>query len=368
MELLRGINLLQLVDLDGPLPPARVVHLLRQACGALAEAHAAGLIHRDIKPANLMVCLYGGIPDFLKVLDFGLVKDVGAVEPLPRGVATESSGDAALSQDGSLLGTPLYMAPEGMSDPTHVDARADVFALGAVGYFLLTGKSPFVGRTAIEVFRMERQGPPPPLSETARHPVPPSLDRVICCCLSFRREDRPGSAEALDAMLEKCVEERGRARLVAGEGAGRARCRSSAAGGAGPGAERGSRFPGERIARIAGAIECAQTNARSDMLTVDGAFDRISAVLQDKGYALKEEEKAADSSGDRQSVFASPNMSVRVCWDAKARLLVLQVDAEEGWADFARHGFGPKGLEDSAVDALVRAVGNEVGETSTDSD
>ncbi|PYQ32581.1 MAG: hypothetical protein DMF54_03145 [Acidobacteria bacterium] len=104
------------------------------------------------------------------------------------------------------------------------------------------------------------------------------------------------------------------------------------------------------------------------MLTVDGAFDRISAVLQDKGYALKKEEKAADSTGDRKSVFTSPDMSVRVCWDAKARLLVIQVDAEEGWVDFARHGFGPKGLEDSAVDALVRAVGNEVGETSTDSD
>jgi serine/threonine-protein kinase len=205
MELLHGINLLQLVDLDGPLPPARVVHLLRQACGALTEAHAAGLIHRDIKPANLMVCVYGGIPDFLKVLDFGLVKDVAAVEGATEGRAAESSGDTGLSQDGSLLGTPLYMAPEGMSDPTHVDARADIFALGAVGYFLLAGKSPFPGRTAIEVFRMERQGPPPPLSRVARHPVPASLDETIGRCLSFRREDRPGSAEALDALLEACA-------------------------------------------------------------------------------------------------------------------------------------------------------------------
>jgi serine/threonine-protein kinase len=205
MELLHGINLLQLVDLDGPLPPGRVVHLLRQACGALTEAHAAGLIHRDIKPANLMVCLYGGIPDFLKVLDFGLVKDVAAVGGAPEGRAAENAGDAGLSQDGSLLGTPLYMAPEGMSDPTHVDARADIFALGAVGYFLLTGKSPFPGRTAIEVFGMERQGPPSPLSLAARHPVPSSLDETIGRCLAFRREDRPGSAEALDAMLEACV-------------------------------------------------------------------------------------------------------------------------------------------------------------------
>lgn len=205
MELLHGINLLQLVDLDGPLSPGRVVHLLRQACGALTEAHAAGLIHRDIKPANLMVCVYGGIPDFLKVLDFGLVKDVGAVEGAPEGGAAANAGDAGLSQDGSLLGTPLYMAPEGMSDPTHVDPRADIFALGAVGYFLLTGKSPFPGRTAIEVFGMERQGPPPPLSRVARHPVPGSLDEIIGRCLAFRREDRPDSAEALDAMLEACA-------------------------------------------------------------------------------------------------------------------------------------------------------------------
>jgi serine/threonine-protein kinase len=206
MELLQGINLHQLVDLDGPLPPGRVVHLLRQACGALTEAHAAGLIHRDIKPANLMVCVYGGIPDFLKVLDFGLVKDVGALESaVTGGGVAASSSDAALSQDGSLLGTPLYMAPEGMSDPAKVDARADIFALGAVGYFLLTGKSPYPGRTAIEVFRMERQGPPPPLSRNARHPVPSALDETIGRCLAFRRQDRPASAEELDAILEACA-------------------------------------------------------------------------------------------------------------------------------------------------------------------
>jgi len=205
MELLNGVNLLQLVELDGPVPPARAVHFLRQACGALSEAHAAGLIHRDIKPANLMVCVYGGIPDFLKVLDFGLVKDVGAVERVPAGDASGGSDDAALSQDGSLLGTPLYMAPEGMSDPTLVDARSDIFALGAVGYFLLTGKSPFPGRTAIEVFRMERRGPPPPFSTASPHAVPASLEDLLGRCLAFRREERPDSAEALDAMLEACA-------------------------------------------------------------------------------------------------------------------------------------------------------------------
>jgi serine/threonine-protein kinase len=204
MELLQGINLLQLVSFDGPLPPARVVHLLRQACGALAEAHAAGLIHRDVKPANLMVCVYGGIPDFLKVLDFGLVKDLGA-EPLSGLQAGASNpSDAELSQDGSLLGTPLYMAPEGMSDPTKIDPRADIFALGAVGYFLLTGSSPFPGRTAIEVFSRERHGPPRPFAEAARHPVPEELASALLACLAFKKEDRPASVEVLDELLEKC--------------------------------------------------------------------------------------------------------------------------------------------------------------------
>jgi serine/threonine protein kinase/CHASE1-domain containing sensor protein len=205
MERLHGINLVQLVAFEGPLPAARVVHLLRQACGALTEAHAAGLIHRDIKPANLMVCVYGGIPDFLKVLDFGLVKDVGAVEPAAGRGPERETDQVELSQDGSLLGTPLYMAPEGMSDPGGVDRRADLFSLGAVGYFLLTGGSPFPGRTAIEVFAMERKGPPKPLPKGPPNPVPACLDAAIRSCLSFAREERPASAEALDATLDACA-------------------------------------------------------------------------------------------------------------------------------------------------------------------
>lgn len=104
------------------------------------------------------------------------------------------------------------------------------------------------------------------------------------------------------------------------------------------------------------------------MLTVDGAFDRIGSALREKGYTFAKEEKGSDSSGDRQAIFTSRDMKVRVGWNDKARLLTVQIDADGGWVDFARHGFGPKGLEDSAVDALVRKVGNEVGETSTDSD
>src|SRR5262249_43449691 len=102
------------------------------------------------------------------------------------------------------------------------------------------------------------------------------------------------------------------------------------------------------------------------MLTVDGAFDRIGSALQQMGYAAGKEEKPSDSPGDRLATFTSPNMSVRVGWRDKARLLVLEVKVDQEWVQFARHSFGPKGLEDSAVDALVRAVHTEVAETSTD--
>ncbi len=202
MELLRGLNLQQLVAFEGPLPAARVVGLLKQACGALSEAHAAGLIHRDIKPANIMICLYGGIPDFVKLLDFGLVKDIAApdvIEAQTAGTIVESDG--LLSQDGTLLGTPLYMSPEGMSDPSGLDARADLYALGAVGYFLLTGQSPFPGRTAIEIFKLARHGPPLPLTDPALG-IPSGLAAAIGRCLSFRRDDRPASADELEALLE----------------------------------------------------------------------------------------------------------------------------------------------------------------------
>jgi hypothetical protein len=104
------------------------------------------------------------------------------------------------------------------------------------------------------------------------------------------------------------------------------------------------------------------------MLTVDGAFERIGSALQQKGYVFAAEEKSADSSGDRLAVYTSPEMAARVSWKGSARMLVLEVDADGGWVEFARRSFGPKGLEETTVDALVRAVGNEVAETSTDSD
>jgi serine/threonine protein kinase len=210
MELLRGVNLQHLVSFDGPLPAGRVVYLLNQACGALAEAHAAGLIHRDVKPANLMACKAGGIFDFLKVLDFGLVKDLGASEAAPAAPAgpskhghEHSSAPVAVSQDGSLLGTPLYLAPEGVTSPNAVDARLDIYGLGAVAYFLLSGNAPFTGATAIEIYARQRRGAPPPPSGP-KGPVPPDLSALVLECLAFKPEARPVSALALRARLMAC--------------------------------------------------------------------------------------------------------------------------------------------------------------------
>jgi CHASE1-domain containing sensor protein len=208
MELLRGVNLQHLVGIDGPLPAGRVVHLLEQACGALAEAHAAGLIHRDVKPANLMACKAGGIFDFLKVLDFGLVKDLGAADAAPsapsRHGLSRTPAPVAVSQDGSLLGTPLYLAPEGVISPDSVDARLDIYGLGAVAYFLLSGSPPFTGATAIEIYARQRRGAPPPPSGP-NEPMPPELSALVLECLAFKPEARPASARELRARLIACA-------------------------------------------------------------------------------------------------------------------------------------------------------------------
>ena len=141
MELLEGASLQEIVEVDGPQPAERVIHLLEQVAGSLAEAHDAGLIHRDIKPGNILVVDRGGIPDLVKVVDFGLVKDV-------RGGA---AADATLTTADSITGTPHYMAPETITAPDTVDARTDIYALGAVGYWLLTGTHVFRGNTVMEV-------------------------------------------------------------------------------------------------------------------------------------------------------------------------------------------------------------------------
>jgi serine/threonine-protein kinase len=185
MEYLPGLTLDQLVAGHGPLDPARAVHLLRQVCGALSEAHAIGLIHRDIKPGNVMVCARGGRHDVVKVLDFGLVLDRGG-------------GDDKLTREGTVAGTPAYMSPEqAAGDP--VDHRADVYAVGAVGYFLLSGRAPFGAGSAMRTIAAVLTAAPEPLVG-----VPDELAGVVMRCLAKAPGERFPTADELDAALAGC--------------------------------------------------------------------------------------------------------------------------------------------------------------------
>jgi serine/threonine protein kinase len=195
MEYLDGFDLERLVDEEGPLPPARVIRILAQASGALSEAHALGLIHRDIKPANLVLTERADEPDIVKVLDFGLVRTIDA-----------APGDPAVTNVDAITGTPMYLAPEAIASPDSADARSDLYALGAVGYFLLTGKHVFDAATVVEVCSKHLLEAPVPPSQRVGRPIPPDLEGLILACLAKRREDRPASAEALRASLLACAD------------------------------------------------------------------------------------------------------------------------------------------------------------------
>jgi serine/threonine-protein kinase len=199
MELLEGATLDELVELDGAQPAERVIHLIEQAAASLTEAHDAGLIHRDIKPGNIMVVDRGGIADLVKVLDFGLVKDVGLSE---RGGATSP---AALTVANAITGTPLYLAPEAITSPDKVDARTDLYALGAVGYWLLTGTHVFGGGSILEVCGHHLHSIPDPPSRRLGRPGAADLDAVLLECLAKRPEDRPASARVLRERLRGCA-------------------------------------------------------------------------------------------------------------------------------------------------------------------
>jgi serine/threonine protein kinase len=194
MEHLDGGDLEQLVAYAGPLPPSRVVWILEQVCGALAEAHALGLIHRDIKPSNVLLCERGGEGDVAKLVDFGLVRDLNAPEA------------ARLTHDKALTGTPLYMSPESITAPALVEQRSDLYSLGAVAYFLLTGEPPFIGRTVVDVCMAHmHQAPSAPSQQ--RPGVPAQLDAVVLRCLEKAPEARHPDASALLADLKSCAEE-----------------------------------------------------------------------------------------------------------------------------------------------------------------
>jgi eukaryotic-like serine/threonine-protein kinase len=191
MELLDGLNLQVAVREHGPLPPERVVDLLLQACASLKEAHDQGLVHRDIKPANLMICRYGGEFDFLKVLDFGLVK-----KPPSR------SSLVGITRTATVLGTPAYLAPESLNGSKFVDGRADLYALGAVGFWLLTGRLVFEHDQPLHIVQMHLKDPPPKASAHSRFTIPEALDQLLLDCLAKSPEERPQSAAVLRDRLE----------------------------------------------------------------------------------------------------------------------------------------------------------------------
>jgi hypothetical protein len=193
MELLSGASLDELVQDHGPLPPGRAVHLLRQTCRALREAHAAGLIHRDIKPGNIFAAKRGGICDVAKLLDFGLV----------RQSAEEPPDDARLTQPGTFSGSPMYMSPEQAADFRSADARTDVYSLGAVAYYLLTGRPPFSGRTPLEIIIAHSRDDPEPPSQILPG-IPADLEQIVLRCLAKRPEDRFQDVNRLEESLAAC--------------------------------------------------------------------------------------------------------------------------------------------------------------------
>ncbi|MCE9564735.1 MAG: serine/threonine protein kinase [Planctomycetes bacterium] len=190
MELLRGLSLDELVRRHGPLPPGRVVYLLTQVCAALREAHTQGLIHRDIKPANIFSASRGGVHDVAKLLDFGLVHQVA-------GNADDRT------EEGVISGSPAYMAPEQAIAGGPVDARCDLYALGGVAYFLLTGRSPFDGATIYDQLAAHRHTPVVPPSKRVEG-VPRDLERVVLRCLAKTPGERFLTADALQQALREC--------------------------------------------------------------------------------------------------------------------------------------------------------------------
>jgi eukaryotic-like serine/threonine-protein kinase len=192
MEYLDGMDLDRLIKADGPIEPQRAIHILAGVCGALEEAHALGLVHRDIKPANIVLTERPDEPDVVKVVDFGLAR------PLGRQQLAASDFSAAL------VGTPLYLAPEAVTSPETVDGRADLYAVGAVAYFLLTGRPVFEAATVVELCSKHLLAQPTPPSQHLPRPLSADLESLVLACLAKDRDARPLSAAILRAALLSC--------------------------------------------------------------------------------------------------------------------------------------------------------------------
>lgn len=191
MEYLDGMSLEDLVMAHGRLPPERALYLMRQLCGALREAHALGLVHRDVKPGNVLICRKGDLRDVVKLVDFGLVRQTLAL------------GAEKLTMSGFIVGTPDYMAPEQAEPEDHVDARSDVYALGGVLHFMLTGWPPFTGNSVMDVLLAHRKEEVQALSEHGCT-VPAELEAVMRRCLAKAPADRFADAAVLDEALRNC--------------------------------------------------------------------------------------------------------------------------------------------------------------------
>ncbi len=192
MELLDGFDLEQLIDQFGPVPVERAVHLLQGVCHSLSEAHAEGLIHRDIKPANVYVCRYGREVDFIKVLDFGLVKSQGDLH----------HDLTDLTVAFSVAGTPAFMSPEQVAADQPLDGRSDIYAIGCLAYWLVTGQFVFSGRTVMDTILQHRQAEPVPPSERTELQIPHGFDRLILDCLAKRPDERPATIDDVAKRLE----------------------------------------------------------------------------------------------------------------------------------------------------------------------
>ncbi|MFT7580046.1 MAG: hypothetical protein ACI9MR_001713 [Myxococcota bacterium] len=192
MELVDGVSLAALVDVMGPLPAGRVVHILEQACGSLAEAHGMGLLHRDIKPSNIMLTELAGVADAVKVLDFGLAAQI-------------PSGEALSADYRHVVGTPAYLAPEAIRSPNNASPRSDLYAVGAVGYYLLTGTRPFRAEGVEAQLRAHLHEPCELASDRLGAAIPEDLEAIIMGCLAKDPAERPTTAVALVELLEQAV-------------------------------------------------------------------------------------------------------------------------------------------------------------------
>jgi serine/threonine-protein kinase len=197
MELLDGLDTERIVNKFGPMPAERVIHVIGQVCHSLSEAESISLVHRDIKPANIILCRYGEDDDFVKVLDFGIVKALRE-----SGVAEAGPTITALTAEHVVQGTPAFIAPEQVLGGFPVDHRVDIYGTGCLAYWLLTGQLVFIGDTPMKLIIQHAQAMPKPPSERTELPIPKELDAIVLACLAKNPSDRPQTARELARRLE----------------------------------------------------------------------------------------------------------------------------------------------------------------------